>query len=123
MPSVRWITRSRAKLTMMRGENCIEVGVSVISKAKTIETTVIIEPAIPARMTWATCGSAREGNKTFGTQVLRTGTASSSAERSAPADPSVSAMMSGRTRKLPRRLYITWWNERTRRSFSMSAEA
>src|SRR6266700_1669828 len=31
MPSVHCVTRSRAKLTMMRGENCTEVSVSVIS--------------------------------------------------------------------------------------------
>jgi hypothetical protein len=40
---------------MMRGENCIEANVSVMSKiAKTIDTTVIMEAAMPPRMTWAT---------------------------------------------------------------------
>jgi hypothetical protein len=33
----------------------------------------MIEPAIPARMTCATCGSAREGNRTCGTQALSSG--------------------------------------------------
>src|ERR1039458_3144396 len=54
-PSVHCVTRSLAKLTMMRGENCIEASVSVINRiANTMETTVIIEAAMPARMTWAT---------------------------------------------------------------------
>ena len=58
-PSVHCVTRSREKLTMIRGENCIDAKVSVISRmAKTMETTVIMEAAMPARMTWATCGSA-----------------------------------------------------------------
>jgi hypothetical protein len=58
----------------MRGENCTEASVNVISNiAKTIDTTVMIEPAIPARMTCATCGSAREGNRTCGTQALSSG--------------------------------------------------
>ncbi len=52
MPSVHCVTRSLAKLTMMRGENCIEAKVSVISRiANTMETTVMIEPAMPARIT------------------------------------------------------------------------
>jgi hypothetical protein len=52
MPSVCWVTRSRAKLTMIRGENCIDASVSVINRmAKTIETTVIIEAAIAASTT------------------------------------------------------------------------
>jgi hypothetical protein len=55
MPSVHCVTRSLEKLTMMRGENCIEASVSVINRiANTMETTVIIEAAMPARMTWAT---------------------------------------------------------------------
>ena len=49
------VTPSRTKLTMIRGENCIEASVSVISRiAKTIDTTVMREAAIPARMTCAT---------------------------------------------------------------------
>ena len=52
MPSVHCVTRSLAKLTMMRGENCIEASVSVISRiANTMETTVMMEAAMPARMT------------------------------------------------------------------------
>ena len=39
---------------MMRGENCMEASVSVISNiAKTIETTVMIEVAMLARITCA----------------------------------------------------------------------
>src|SRR3974377_97299 len=52
MPSVHWVTRSREKLTMMRGENCIDARVRVMSKmAKTIDTTVMIDAAMPPRMT------------------------------------------------------------------------
>src|ERR1039458_17514 len=68
IPSVHCVTRSLEKLTMMRGENCIDARVSVISRmANTMDTTVIMEAAMPARMTWATCGSACEGNKMVGT--------------------------------------------------------
>src|SRR5580693_9119836 len=82
MPSVHCVTRSRAKLTMMRGENCIDARVSVISRmANTMETTVMIEAAMPARITWATCGSACEGNKTVGTQALLAGNSSSNHDR------------------------------------------
>ena len=43
---------------MMRGENCIDASVSVINRiAKTIYNTVMIEVAMPPRMTCATCGS------------------------------------------------------------------
>src|ERR1035441_7241640 len=110
-PSVRCVTRSLEKLTMMRGENCIDARVSVISRmANTIDTTVIMEAAMPARMTWATCGSACEGNRAVGTQALAAGNSSSSHDRHAPAPPSVSAMISGRIRKPPRRLYVAWRN-------------
>jgi hypothetical protein len=52
MPRVHWVTRSLVKLTIMRGENCMEARVSVINRmAKTIDTTVIMEAAIPPRMT------------------------------------------------------------------------
>src|SRR5450432_993536 len=58
-PSVHCVTWSLAKLTMMRGENCIDASVRVISRiAKTIETTVMMEEAIPPSMICATCGSA-----------------------------------------------------------------
>ena len=76
MPSVHCVTRSLEKLTMMRGENCMDARVSVISRmANTMDTTVMMEAAIPARMTWATCGSACEGNRTVGTQALAAGEA------------------------------------------------
>src|ERR1035438_5742173 len=111
IPSVHCVTRSLEKLTMMRGENCIDARVSVISRmANTMDTTVIIEAAMPARMTWATCGSACEGNRTAGTHALAAGNSSSNHERHAPAQPSVSAMVSGRIKKPPRRLYIAWRN-------------
>src|ERR1017187_10170222 len=52
MPSVHWVTRSFVKLTIMRGENCMEARASVINRmAKTIDTTVIMEVAISPRMT------------------------------------------------------------------------
>ena len=64
IPSVHCVTRSLEKLTMMRGENCMEASVSVISRmANTMDTTVMMEAAMPARMTWATCGSACDGNR------------------------------------------------------------
>src|ERR1039457_5307683 len=109
IPSVHWVTRSREKLTIMRGENCIDARVSVISRmANTMDTTVIMEAAMPARMTWATCGSACEGNRTVGTHALADGNSSSNHDRHAPAQPSVSAIVSGRIKKPPRRLYIAW---------------
>src|SRR5208283_3559674 len=75
MPSVHCVTRSREKLTMMRGENCIDAKVSVMSRmANTIDTTVMMEAAMPPKMTWATWGSACEGNRTAGTQALAAGT-------------------------------------------------
>src|SRR5271166_2142230 len=52
MPSVHWVTRSFTKLNRIRGENCIDASVSVISRiANTIDTTVMIASAIVARMT------------------------------------------------------------------------
>src|ERR1017187_2750034 len=111
IPSVHCVTRSLEKLTMMRGENCIDARGSVISRmANTMDTTVMMEAAMPARMTWATCGSACEGNRTVGTQALAAGNSSSNHDRHAPAPPSVSAMISGRIRKPPRRLYVAWRN-------------
>src|ERR1035437_1819925 len=109
MPSVHCVTRSLEKLTMMRGENCIDARVSVISRmANTMDTTVMMEAAMPARMTWATCGSACEGNRTVGTHALAAGNSSSNHDRNAPAQPSASAIVSGRTKKPPRRLYVAW---------------
>src|ERR1019366_2662220 len=115
MPSVHCVTRSREKLTMMRGENCIDARVSVINRmANTMDTTVMMEPAMPARMTWATCGSACEGNRVEGTQALTAGYSSSNHDSNAPAQPSDSAMVSGRTKKPPRRLYIAWRSSKGR---------
>src|ERR1039458_2606432 len=109
IPSVHWVTRSLEKLTMMRGENCMDARVSVISRmANTMDTTVMMEAAMPARMTWATCGSECEGNRTVGTQALAAGNSSSNHDRNAPAQPSASAIVSGRTKKPPRRLYVAW---------------
>src|ERR1035437_1007298 len=96
MPRVHCVTRSLEKLTMMRGENCMEASVSVISRmANTMETTVMMEAAMPPRMTWATCGSAWEGKIALGTQALRAGKASSHSDSSAPMQPSTIAMDSG----------------------------
>src|SRR5208282_4541556 len=65
MPSVHCVTRSRTKLTMMRGENCIDARVRVINKmANTIDTTVMMEVAMSPKITCATCGSACEGKTT-----------------------------------------------------------
>ena len=52
MPSVHCVVRvAGEKLTMMRGENCIDASVSVISRmAKTIETTVMMDVAMSPRM-------------------------------------------------------------------------
>ena len=51
MPSVHCVPRSRTKLIRMRGENCIEASVKVISRmAKTIDTTVMMEVAMTLRM-------------------------------------------------------------------------
>jgi hypothetical protein len=47
IPSVHCVTRSLEKLTMMRGENCIDARVSVISRmANTMDTTVMMEAAM-----------------------------------------------------------------------------
>src|ERR1017187_6105507 len=109
IPSVHCVTRSLEKLTMIRGENCIDARVSVISRmANTIDTTVMMEAAMPAKMTWATCGSACEGNSVEGTQELTAGYSSSNQDRDAPAKPSANAMVSGRIKKPPRRLYMAW---------------
>src|ERR1700691_2945060 len=86
MPSVHCVTRSWEKLTIIRGENCMEASVSDMSRmAKTIDTTVMIDAAIPARMIWATWGSECEGKIAFGTHSLSQGNSSSSHERSASA--------------------------------------
>jgi hypothetical protein len=87
----------------MRGENCVDARVRVISRiAKTIDTTVMIDVAMSVRMAWATCGSARDGNRIPGTREPIAGTSSSSHEKTAPAAPSARAMMKGRMRKPPR---------------------
>src|ERR1035437_10902383 len=68
IPKVHCVTRSLVKLTMMRGENCMEASVSVMSRiANTMDTTVIMDAAIPPRMIWAICGSAWDGKITLGT--------------------------------------------------------
>src|SRR5271157_4156929 len=93
MPSVHCVTRSLEKLTMMRGENCIDASVSVISRmANTMDTTVIMEAALPATMFWAMFGPEGEGNSAVGTEALAAGNIASSHERNAPAQHSVSAM-------------------------------
>jgi hypothetical protein len=98
------VPRSRTKLIRIRGENCIEASVSVISSmAKTIDTTVMMEVAMTLRIAWATCASSREGNSVVGTQAAATGVASSTDDSTAPHKPSTTAMISGRTRKPPRK--------------------
>src|SRR5579862_3921374 len=66
IPNVHCVTRSLEKLTMIRGENCMEASVSVISRiAKTIDTTVMIDAAMPPKITCATCGSECDGKSIF----------------------------------------------------------
>ena len=87
----------------MRGENCVEASVSVISSmAKTIDTTVMVEVAMALRITCATCGSCRDGNSVVGTHALSAGICSSSDDSTPPTVPSASAMTNGRIRKPPR---------------------
>ena len=117
MPRVHCVTRSWTKLTMMRGENCMEARVRVINRmAKTMETTVMMEAAMPPRMICATCGSACEGNSRPGAQPPTAGIDSSNSDNTAPRQPSTSAIDSGRTRKPPRRLYMARRNSNGRRS-------
>ena len=117
MPRVHCVTRSCTKLTMMRGENCMEASVRVMSMmAKTMETTVMMEAAMPPRIICATCGSACEGNGAPRVQPPRAGKDSSNSESSAPAQPSARAIENGRTRKPPRRLYMARRNSNGRRN-------
>ena len=84
----------------------MDASVSVISRmAKTIDTTVMIDAAIPARMICATCGSACEGKIALGAQSFSQGISWSSHDRRAPEQPNPRTIISGRTRKPPRRLY------------------
>ena len=91
----------------MRGENCVDASVSVISRmANTIDTTVMIEVAMLARITCATPGSWRDGNSTLGIHAPIAGRDFSSEESTAPTIPKITAMSSGRMRKPPRSAYI-----------------
>ena len=102
------MVRSLTKLIRMRGENCVDASVRVISKiANTMDTTVMIEVAMLLRITWATAGSSCEGKRVVGIQALIAGVDSSSEERKAPVAPRVKAMTNGRIRKPPRSAYIT----------------
>ena len=56
----------------------------------------------------------------MGTQALKAGNDSSNHDRSAPVQPSVSAMASGRTKNPPRRLYMTWRNSNDSRLLTVS---
>src|SRR5450756_2385182 len=78
-PSVPCVVRSLTRRTRMRGENCVDASVSVISRiANTIDTTVMIEVAMLLRMICATPGSSCEGNRVRGIQALICGMLSSS---------------------------------------------
>jgi hypothetical protein len=117
MPSVHCVVRSLTKLTRMRGENCVDASVIVISNiANTIDTTVMIDVAMLLWITWATPGSWREGKRTPGIQALTMGVASSSHERAAPAAPKTKAIANGRMRKPPRSAYIAERNKICSRS-------
>jgi hypothetical protein len=71
------VVRSLTKLIRIRGENCVDASVSVISMiANTIDTTVMIEVAMLLRITCATAGSSREGKRTLGTRALISDTVS-----------------------------------------------
>jgi hypothetical protein len=101
----------------IRGENCVDASVSVISRmANTIDTTVMIEVAMLERITCATPGSWRDGNRTLGIHAPICGRASSSEENTAPAIPKITAMTSGRMRKPPRSAYIAERKRTGRRS-------
>src|SRR5665647_548292 len=116
-PSVPCVVRSLTKLIRMRGENCVDASVSVISRiANTIDTTVMIEVAILLRITCATPGSSCEGKRVLGIQALIPGIASSSDESTAPAVPRIMAMANGRMRKPPRSAYIAERNSTGKRS-------
>jgi hypothetical protein len=63
--------RSLTKLVRMRGENCVDASVSVISRiANTIDTTVMIEVAMLLRITCATPGSSCDGKRMSGINAL-----------------------------------------------------
>ena len=68
------------------------------------------------RITCATPGSWRDGNRTLGIQALISGRASSSEEKTAPAIPKITAITSGRMRKPPRSAYIAERRRTGRRS-------
>jgi hypothetical protein len=117
MPSVPCVVRSRTKLIRMRGENCVDASVSVISRiANTIDTTVMIEVAMLLRITWATPGSSCEGKSVLGIQALIPGIASSSDESTAPDAPRIMAMTNGRMRNPPRTAYIAERNRTGKRA-------
>src|ERR1035437_1423964 len=95
------------KLVMIRGENCIEAKVSVISRiAKTIETTVIMADAMVLKMSRAMSGSDLDGNRIVGIQAFIGGTHSSKCDNKAPATPRAMAKIRGRTKNPPRSLYL-----------------
>src|SRR5208282_561126 len=116
-PSVRCVVRSLTKLIRMRGENCVDANVNVISRiANTIDTTVMIEVAMLLRMIWATPGSSCEGKRVCGIQPPISGVDSSSDESTAPTVPRTMAMTNGRMRKPPRSAYIAERKRTGRRS-------
>src|SRR6516164_7208103 len=122
-PSVHCVVWALTKLIKMRGENCVDASVRVISMiANTIDTTVMIEVAMLLRIICATPGSSREGKRTFGTQALISGTRSSSHESTAPAVPRNRVMAKGRMRKPPRSAYIAERKRTGRRSSILNAQ-
>ena len=80
------VTLSLEKQTMMRGGELYRCqGERHQLDANTIDTTAMMEAAMPDRMTWTTCGSACEGNRTVDAQVLADENSSSKHDRNAPA--------------------------------------
>ena len=97
----------------------MEANVRVINKmAKTMETTVMIEAAMPPKMICATCGSACEGKRVRGTQAENAGKVSSTQDNSAPDVPKARAIVRGRIRNPPRRLYLMCRTHSGKRAFN-----
>ncbi len=106
MPRVCWVTLSRTKLIMMRGENCVDASVNVINRmANTIDTTVIMAVAILLSTSWATAGSCVVGKSMVGIQCRMFGYHSSKVDKYIPAAPINKAITNGRIRNPTRKSF------------------
>jgi len=92
---------------MMRGENCMEASVSVISNiAKNDRDHGHDRGRDASQMTCATCGSEMKMERAPSERNQKTrGLTLRGMNSTAPKQPSVSVMIRGRTRNPPRRLY------------------